>query len=103
MGQTRQRSNTQAWIADFVVAGVMGLLVTFFLLDWLADRACVQSGGVVRNAGADTFCDIGDESRALSSVVKGSAVLYVWIGITAVFLTLARLFINRGPRRPAAP
>jgi hypothetical protein len=103
MGQTRERSNTQAWIADFLVAGVLALIATFFLMDWLADRACVQSGGVVRNAGADAFCDTVDGSRPLSSVVKGSAILYWWMGITAIFLTLARIFINRGPRRKAAP
>jgi hypothetical protein len=97
MAKTRQRSQTQAWIADFIVAGVLALIATFFLMDWLADRACVQSGGVVRNAGSDAFCDSAGGSRPLSSVIKGSAILYVWMGIAAVFLILARLFINRSP------
>jgi hypothetical protein len=97
MAQPRQRSTTMAWIADFVVAGVLALIVTFFLMDWLAKDACLDAGGAVREAGADAFCDTADGSRPLTSVVKGSSILYLWMAVTAVFLVLARWFINRNP------
>lgn len=91
----------QAWIADFVVAGVLALIVTFFLMDWLATDACLDAGGAVRKAGADAFCDTAEGSRPLSSTVKGSAILYVWMAITAVFTVLARWLIDRTPRNKA--
>ena len=97
MAQPRERSKTQVWIADFIVAGGLGLIVTFFLMDWLAKDACLDAGGAVRKAGADAFCDTAEGSRPLSSVLKGSAILYVWMGLTAVFLALARWFIKRNP------
>ena len=97
MPPARARSKTQAWIADFIVAGGLGLIVTFFLMDWLAKDACLDAGGAVRKAGADAFCDTAEGSRPLSAVLKGSAILYVWMGVSAVFLGLARWFINRNP------
>ena len=79
------------------------MVVTYFLMDWLASDACLDAGGAVRKAGADAFCDTAEGSRPLSSALKGSAILYVWIGITAVFLGLARWFIKRPSRKGTAP
>jgi hypothetical protein len=92
----RERTTTQTWIADFIVAGILAVIVTFLLMDWLATDKCLDAGGAVRTAGADTFCDTVEGSRPLSSVLPGSAIFYVWLGATAVFLVLARLFIKRG-------
>jgi hypothetical protein len=97
MAQTRQRSKTQGWIADFIVAGVLALIVTFFLTDWLGDRACAEIGGTMIRSGSDALCETPSGTHTESSLIKGSSILYLWLAATAVFLVFARWFINRNP------
>jgi hypothetical protein len=84
------------WTADFIVSGLVAAIVTFFLIDWLGDRACRQLGGTLSHGGLDRICTLPDGSITTGTLVKGSTILYVWMGTTAVFLLLARLFIKRG-------
>ena len=103
MAQPRQRSNTQTWTADFIVAGILALIVTFFLTDWLGDRACADIGGTMRRSGADAVCETPHGTQPESALLKGSSILYVWFAATAVFLGLARWFIKRPARKGTAP
>lgn len=95
MAQTRQRSKRQVWIADFIVAGILAVIATYFLIDWLGERACAELGGTLRYAGADRICEMPDGSSPDAALVKGSTILYVWLGTTAVVFGLLRLFLNR--------
>ena len=92
----RQRSNAMTWAADFIVTGLFAAIVTFFLIDWLGDRACRNLGGTLQHGGLDRICRLPDGSTTTGTLVKGSTILYVWLGLTAVLLAPARLFINRG-------